>query len=213
MTASLSRYLKDFSAPPTMPMPVTLASDDFASAFSFDDALPQEPQIDVDAIRAEAFSEGREAGEAAVRAEWQSEREALEMRHAEELADLRQRLEQDAAHKIEDELTSAVDRIAATLADQTAFVLAPVMQEALAERAVLEMAEMIKAALTSHNGACLTVRGPVRLYEILKDALGDAAPELRHIETPDLDISVDIDEAVLVTRLSAWAGSLKKVLA
>jgi hypothetical protein len=210
MTASLSRYLKDFSAPPTMP--ATLASDDFASSFSFDDVLPQEPAIDVDAARLEAFAEGRAAGEAAIRSEWESEREALEARHAEALADLRQRLEQDAARKIEEGLAAAVERISAAVADQTAFVLAPVLQDALAERAVHEMAEMIKAMLTTHKAACLTVTGPAALFDILKEALGPEAPELRHVETSDLDISVDIDEAVLVTRLSAWAGSLKKVL-
>jgi hypothetical protein len=210
MTASLSRYLKDFSAPPTMP--ATLASEDFASAFSFEDPQLQEPVIDVDAVRAEAFAEGRQAGEAAIRAEWEDERAKLEARHADALADLRQRLEQDAARKIEEAFLAGVDRIAAAVADQTAFVLAPVLQEALAERAILEMAEMIKAALTTNKAACLTVKGPVALFDILKDALGDAAPDLRHVETLDLDISVDIDEAVLVTRLSAWAGSLKKVL-
>ncbi|WP_137132520.1 hypothetical protein [Rhizobium sp. FY34] len=210
MTATLSRYLKDFSAPPAMP--AALSHDDFSSSFSFDDVVPEEPVVDVEAIRAEAYAQGMQAGEETIRAQWEEDRQKLEARHAEALADLRQRLEQDAGRRIEEGLRAAVDTISAAVADQAALVLAPVMEEVLAERAVRDMAEMIKETLSEHKAACLTVRGPVALFDILKEALGPEAPELRHVETPDLDISVDIDEAVLVTRMSAWAGSLKKVL-
>jgi len=36
---------------------------------------------------------------------------------------------------------------------------------------------------------------------------------LRHVEMTDIDLSVTIGDNVIVTRMSAWADSLRKVLA
>jgi len=58
----------------------------------------------------------------------------------------------------------------------------------------------------------VTVKGPARLFDVLKGTLGEKAGLLRHLETGDVDLTVEFGDAVLVTRMSAWATSLKKVL-
>ncbi len=210
MTAPLSRYLKDFSSPP--PMPAAPEPEDFASSFAFE-LSPPEPAIDLEAERAAAYAEGKAAGEAEIRSVMESEREAREARHTIAQETLRVRLEGDAVARLETMLRDTVERLADRVCEQVAPVLAPILQEAVADGAIEELARSVKDALLLEKAAQITVHGPQTLFEKFKDALGDDAPDLQHRETDDLDISIDINDAVLVTRLSAWAGSLKKVLA
>jgi flagellar biosynthesis/type III secretory pathway protein FliH len=212
MTAPLARYLKDFGAAPVaMPVMPSFDDEEQDSPFSFD-AMPSEPPVDLEAERAAAHAEGFEQGRADVQALWDEERAATAARHAEEIATLRRSLEEQAAARIETGFRSTVDTLAVCLSDQVAQVLAPVLSEVLAEKAIGDLAQMIRTALAASPAATLTVHGPLSLFDLLQQALGEEAPQLRHVETPDLDLSVDIDEAVLVTRMSAWAASLKKVL-
>jgi hypothetical protein len=46
----------------------------------------------------------------------------------------------------------------------------------------------------------------------LQAHLGEEAALLRHIEAQDVDLTVTIGESVLVTRMSAWAVSLREIL-
>lgn len=214
MSASLSRYLKDFGAiqPPAAPLMAESLIEDAGPSFSFD-AFPPEPAIDIDAERAEARAEGEQAGRAEIRALWEAEKAEMEASHAAELAALRRQLEEAAAQRVDEGFRRMVSTLEASLCDQVAAVLAPVMSEAVAARAIAQLAEAIRQALGGGQAAVLTVYGPTDLFERLKDRLGEDAPTLRHVPAADLDIAVDLDDAVLVTRLSAWAASLRKVLA
>ncbi|MBP2548051.1 hypothetical protein J2858_000944 [Neorhizobium galegae] len=211
MTAPLARYLKDFGAPVSVPVMPSLIEEEDDSPFSFDPA-PSEPAVDVEAERAIARAEGEEAGRAEIMALWESERAESAARHADEIAALRLQLEEQAAARIETSFRTTVETLSLGLCDQVAQVLAPVMTEVLTQKAVEDLALMIRQALGANAAASLSVHGPEPMFNLLKQALGEDAPQLRHVEAPDLDISVDIDEAVLVTRMSAWAASLKKVL-
>ena len=211
MTAPLARYLKDFGAAPVA-MPVMPSFDEaHDDPFSFD-ATPPEPPVDLEAERAAAHAEGEVQGRAEIQALWDEERAATAARHAEEIASLRRLLEEQAAVRIDTGFRSAVDTLSTVLSDQVAQVLAPVLSDVLAEKAIGQLAQMIRTALGASPAAALTVHGPQHLFNLLQQLLGEDAPQLFHVEAADLDISVDIDEAVLVTRMSAWAASLKKVL-
>lgn len=212
MTAPLARYLKDFSsAPPPVVAPV-MDEPDFGASFSFEPTVDFMPSIDVEAERAAAFEDGKAEGERLAAAAHEAEREQLEAEHARALAALREQLEGEAVIHLDNQIRSMRDALAMTLEDLTAAALAPVLQAALAAKAAEDLADMVRDILTSEGVTRLTVKGPIALFEKFRDALGAEAPELRHIENDDLDLSVDIDESVLVTRLSAWAGSVKKVL-
>lgn len=210
MTAALTRYLKDFSTPAAPLAPV--AAFELDDPFHFEPVAP-EPAVDLEAERAAAFAEGRAEGEAASDARWEAERERLMAEHGAALIELREEMERQTAERMSATLVNLREEVAALVENAVAGVLAPVMEEAIAQAMVTELAELVRAALAAEDVARLTVYGSSHLFEMFSQALGAEAPELRHIETDDLDLSVDINEAVLVTRLSAWAGSLKKVLA
>ena len=57
------------------------------------------------------------------------------------------------------------------------------------------------------------VKGPANLFEQLKTRFDEPAPVFRHVETQDVDLTVEFGETVLVTRMAAWADTVRKVLA
>ncbi|MDP9837761.1 hypothetical protein J2T09_002518 [Neorhizobium huautlense] len=219
MSASIARYLKDFGEPQPAPAMLTPEFDiggfggqgGISDDFDFP-AVEPEPAIDLEAERAEAHAEGFEAARAQAEEKWTAERQALEAAHAAELAELCARLEVQASEKIEAGLNAIAGKLAAVIGEQTAAALVPFLEQSLADKAVDELADLIRKAMFDGDIGTITVSGPGEMFEKLKTALGSDAPVLRHVEADDLDLSVDIDGSVLVTRLSAWAASLRKVL-
>ncbi len=212
MSASIARYLKDFGEPQPAPVMLTPQFDIGGMSDDFDFPVAEEPAVDVAAERAEAHAEGFEAARVEADERWALEKQALEAAHAAEIAALKERYEVHAGERIEAGLNTIAARLAAVIGEQTAAALAPFLQESLANKAVDELADLIRKAMFDGDIGTITVSGPGEMFEKLKTALGSDAPVLRHVDADDLDLSVDIDGSVLVTRLSAWATSLRKVL-
>lgn len=211
MSASLARYLKDFGTPP----PPAVIADDldmFASDFAEPLALPAEEPVDIEAERAEAHAKGRQEATD----EWEQraaeDRAALIQTHEAEMAALKERLEGEVVAIIADRIEAIAAATARDVADQTARVLAPLIEEAIAAKATADLAELIKAAILEGDVNAVTVRGPAAMFEALRERLGENATVIRHVETDDIDLTVELGDASLVTRMSAWSASLKKVL-
>lgn len=214
MTASIARYLKDFGEP--TPVPPVLSDDigDFAFGGGFE--VPETPVDvpDVEAERSEAHAEGYEAGVTEARREWEDLRAQLQNDHAEEIAALRDKYEAEIASVVEKKMGEAAVLIAEAVSDQTARVLAPVVEQVLVSKAVADLADLLRVAILDGDAATITVHGPLHLFEKLTAVLGaEHAALFRHVEAADLDISADIGGSALVTRLSAWSARLKEVLA
>lgn len=214
MSASIARYLKDFGDPQP-PQPAALAFDEpmsfgFDSAFQDVFSAPAAPNGD--ALRQEAYAEGYEAAAAALGMKHQQEMDALRQQMADEMDALRQSFEQEAASRITGGLRAIAQEIALRIADETAACLAPVIQDEIAEKAVADLAVLIREAILEGEAGTIIVKGPLSLFNILATEMGDDASMLRHVEAADLDLTVEIAGSVLVTRLSAFAASLKKVL-
>ncbi|MCY1221319.1 hypothetical protein D9M72_333700 [compost metagenome] len=217
MSAMLSRYLKDFSAPKVelslMPQKYfTDLDSDYADGDRLG-ARPAMPDIDIDAERRRAFAEGRAEATAELVFEHERQIADLQAAHSAELAALTQRLEAETANRLAERFADMADGLVVALGDQTARVLAPVMEDALLQRAVAEMAQMIKQGLVAGEGCTLVVKGPTQLFEALKRQLGEDMPLFRHVETGDIDLAVEMDGTILVTRMAAWVDTVRKVLA
>lgn len=214
MTASIARYLKDFGEPPPAPVfDAEPAGFDLGHDI-FDIADPLEVPLDLEAERAAARAEGHAAAEEEAGLRWGEERETLLRAHAEEIAALRQKHEDEMADIVAQKLAEASLLIAEAVSTQTAQILAPLVEEALVDKAVSEMAALIRAAVAEGDLGAVVVHGPARLFGRLAAAFGEeGASLLRHVEAADLDITVDLGDSALVTRMSAWSARLRKVLA
>lgn len=212
MSVQLARYLKDFSAP-SQAAPSFFPSSGFAGPSA--PALPAQPAappVDVEAERAEAFAEGRAAAEAELTARHDVELQALRQAHVEEIEALRSRYEEDYAKALAARFSGLTEAVADLVAAQAAQVLAPVLTEMLTKGAVADLARMIAAGLGAGEGLTVTVKGPASLFQQLKSHFGENAPAFRHVEMQDVDLTVEFGEAVLVTRMAAWADTVRKVL-
>jgi hypothetical protein len=217
MSAQLARYLKDFGAPqrpqtPVFQPPSFGAEEGGIAAEPF--ALPLAlPAIDVEAERSEAFADGRAAAETELAAKHDAEIAALNEAHRAELDALKGRYEHDYAAALAERFSTLTGEVADLVAAQTAQVLAPVMNQILTKGAVADLARMIAEGLQGDEGLAITVKGPADLFEQLKSHFDHEAPVFRHVEMQDVDLTVEFGDTVLVTRLAAWADTVRKVLA
>lgn len=217
MSLQLARYLKDFSEPRRLRSPflhdgALAGSTNLAEEPAFD-LSTSVPEIDLDAEREQAFAAGRAEAEAELSARHKAEIEDLRKAHAAEIDALRDRLERHALSVIAERFKSMSDTLADLVASQAANVLAPVLDEVLAEKAIADLAAAIRAALPEGDGVVVTVKGPFNLFEKLKLQFEGGAPIFRHLEADDLDLVAEFGDAVLVTRMAAWADTVRRVLA
>ncbi|SFB10083.1 hypothetical protein SAMN03159496_01862 [Rhizobium sp. NFR07] len=211
MSASIARYLKDFGAPPPPPV-MDDELDMFAPDLSDVLALPAEEPVDIEAERADALARGKQEAADEWEQRWAADRAALVEAHETEMAALKERLEGELAATIAARVEAFATATAQEVAEQTARVLAPLVEDAVAAKATADLADLIKAAIIEGEVNAVTVRGPTPMFEALRTRLGDNATVIRHVESDDVDLTVELGDASLVTRMSAWSASLKKVL-
>lgn len=216
MSMSIARYLKDFGEH----QPAPLALDDAGvvqSSFpefdlGHDDSFAMPAPVDVDEEKRISYAEGHEAATATLTEQFEAEKRALLESHAAEIAEFQARYHTEMAGFVAARLQENHDLVVTNLDEQISAILAPVMTEALAQKAVAGLAEIIRPSLKDGEAATLTIKGPKALYDRLIEVLGGDDKAFRFVENSDVDLSVEMDNSVLVTRLSAWASSVRKVL-
>lgn len=214
MSLPLARYLKDFSQPATGASGSKgMAFPEQETAFDLDFAIAPEPEpIDLDAERRAAYVEGHEAAERELRETFEAERQALLDEHARAMDAMRLKFESETARALADGLHRAAGEIALAVSEQAAAAVAPFLSDQVVASAVQDLAEQLSTAILSGEAGAISVSGPAALFEMLKETLGDNAHVLHHVEADDLDLTADVGGTALVTRISAWTASLKKVL-
>jgi hypothetical protein len=216
MSTHLARYLKDFStprAPAPVFQPPSFAQESAPAMAEPLALLPALPAVDVEAERAAALAEGRAEAEAELQARHEASLAALKEAHKAEIEALKARYEQDYAAALAERFTALTGEVADQVAAQTAQVLAPVMSQVLTKGAVSDLARLVAEGLKDGEGMTITVKGPLNLFEQLKSHFEDPMPVFRHVEVQDVDLTVEFGDAVLVTRMAAWADTVRKVLA
>jgi hypothetical protein len=208
MSLTLSRYLKDFGAEPP---PAALPEISFEESTAFPE-IPMEPPVDIEAERREAYAQGHEAATQELSQKHEVELKSIIDAHREATEALRAHYEELAAQSIAVGMMQIATMLGQAVSAETAGVLAPVMTEALTAKAVGDLAELVTAAILDGAAGPITVSGPRHLFEVLQARLGENGSSLRFIEAQDVDLTVSIGESVLVTRMSAWAGSLREIL-
>ncbi|GAC1041642.1 hypothetical protein [Rhizobium sp. No.120] len=209
MSLALSRYLKDFGAELAPPSHVDDMA--FAEPSEFSE-IPGEPTVDVEAERRAAYAEGYEAASQELTRKHQAELDAMAQSFRAEMDALRIRYEEQAAERIAADMNRIAAMLGQAISTEAAAILAPIMTETLTTRAVGDLAELVKASILDGGVGPISVSGPRHLFEVLHSRLGHDGSLLRHVEADDVDLTVTIGESVLVTRMSAWAASLKEIL-
>jgi hypothetical protein len=216
MNAMLTKYLKDFSVPETTALVETSILSSLADSTLDDmDFLSQaepEPQIDLEAERKEAFDEGYAKARAELEEHFAGQLATIAEDHQHEVVAQEERHDSEVMRVIHARFFDMTVAISQSVADQTLQALLPVIDADVARRSVTALADAVRKAMTEEKAADVLVRGPMRLYEMLKPKFDERGIACRHVEAETIDILVEINETVLTTRLSVWAQSLAEVM-
>lgn len=212
MSASLARYLKDFSAPPAPPAILLEEDAGLAESDDFHFHEPPQPEIDLDEERRTAFEEGRAAMLAEMEEDHADRIAALQKAHADAQVALKAEYEQKIAGQIARRLEEIENAMAGQLSASLFNTLLPIINEQLAHKAVEALAASVRSAFHDPDGIEIVLRGPASLADPLSRLLADSGLALRHIETVDRDLTVEHGETVFVTRLAAWGESVEELL-
>lgn len=215
MNAMLTKYLKDFSVPQPVtqagkPLYETLAD---APLADFDFHSDPVPQIDIEAERQEAYDEGYRDAKASLESQHQEDIETLRQAHEFQLHGLADAHESETVWMIHTRFHEMTQAISQSVTEHALQILTPILDEEVCRRAISRLSDLVQELLRESSATMVVIRGPERLYARLKPMLEVDGLQTRFVETDSADISVEVDETVLVTRLANWAQALAEVSA
>ena len=215
MNAMLTKYLKDFSVPQSTALVETDLISSLASASPLEDlvfAPEPEPAIDLAAERKEAFDDGFAKGRAESEEGFAGQLATIAEEHAQEVRTMEERHDSEVMRVIHARFFDMTVAISQSVADQTLQALLPVIDADVARRSVAALADAVRKAMMEEMAADVLVRGPTRLFDMLKPKFDERGIACRHVEAETVDIIVEVNETVLTTRLQVWAQSLAEVM-
>ena len=213
MNSPLARYLRDFGAEP-VPAVVHVEAPMFFDAVSDVSALEEfVEQVDLEAERQQAYDEGFKAATEQMTAQNAEALAQLQQTHETEMEAHRLEFEGGVADYLAKALPELTERISTELADALVHLLAPLLKEELDRQAVDELAQQLKPELAREVLDQIRVFGPRHLCDLLRDKLEQAGEIIDFQPSESADLRVEMGDTLLVTRLSAFAAGLERVLA
>lgn len=211
MSVLLSR-LKDFSA--AVPPPPGDFPSDVADDFSQPDLLtaPVEEQVDIEAVKNEAYAEGHEAAERQLAEKHRQTLDAMDAAHREELAAIKEKYEGEVAEHIGQAFQQMTAAVAGAVEAAVVRVLSPLVQEKIAMQTAAAFASKVAEEITQGETGRLQVAGPDRLLETVRNRLAavDASVDFR--ETSEIELSFQMGDSVLVTRLAGVVEAMEGLM-
>ncbi len=213
MNAILHKYLKDFSlSDPVNPMDADPLHADDLSCGLLENGVEPEPAIDIEALCEAARLEGHESATSELTARHETEIATLAAVHRGEIDAVQHLFEIEIARLVEERFSSMSLSLSATLYDNVFKLLLPLIDVEMARKSVSELATLVGEMLGEGENRSLVIKGPVGLFGALQHKLADCGISCRHVPSASMDLTVGIDEGVLVTRLAAWRDSLSESL-
>ncbi|MBI1619737.1 hypothetical protein [Aquamicrobium zhengzhouense] len=221
---ALAAALKDFgapqhAAPESFSMPTSLPE---PAGFPFTGAelpdlptamdMPQTPEVDVDALVAEAVAKAEAELSERLGKEHQDALQLERDRHAEELEVLERRHADETAVLVHTAIADMEERVIALTSAVCARILGTVLTDDVRDRSLQRLAALITEALHDEEGVRIKVSGNRPLFQALKDKLPDYDAQIDFTEGPGLDLSVTIDDSMVETRLAEWSAALAEAL-
>jgi hypothetical protein len=205
MTAiPLARYLVDFGT----------ASETVAQIGAAD-RKEQEARAHAEAIAARAaeahergLQEGRRAAEAEVAARMEAQAKALEQK----LESERKAWVLKESHVIAERLVAGLRHIETRTAEVVARILEPFIAAEAHRAAVSELLAALEAVLSKSAGASVEISGPADLIAALRDRLARYPPSVKFDIRDVPDVRIELDHAVLETRVGAWMAHLEEAV-
>lgn len=205
MSGALAKYLKDFSQfTPPEPPPVSFEIDTPVASFESDWMPEPEVTVDLEEIKSTAFAEGEEAGKREQLMVQEKELDALRAAHEEEMEAMRARYEDEIATHLATAVTSMKQEIAGNVESACLRLFSTVMERELAITAATDISAQITREIQEGFAGTIRITGPDRMLQQIRDTLGHVENQVDYDVSDDIDIKVQLDNSVLMTRLAEF---------
>jgi len=186
--------------------------------FSLDEADGQEaqesapvPAIDIEAIKEEAFAEGREAA----RAEYEQERTRLVEANRLSLIENRQTVINSLGADLVGVCTASFAQLQSCLQEKLARLIAPLVEEKLTREAAAEFVQMLGAQAIEAQLPLIIEGDPALLNAFVVQAKNEPALNLDHYQLEAQEgsaLKLIVKDQVLSTRLSPLLQQLREII-
>lgn len=199
MSFAFAQHLEDFGQPKG-----------FASVSMFDTSpsdsmdIKSEPEIDVDAIKSMAYQDGYNAAIAELQQQNQAAEDALRAAQAQEIVAIEAKLGEAMAQTIALNARHQIDENCQTISQEVGQILSHVVSHELVNQSVQQLQELIRAAFTDDEAAQIRIEGPQVLVDKMQDAFGEEFVKIDVNTNENTELSVEIDETLMVTKLNDW---------
>lgn len=212
MSGTLASLLADFSSP--------IAGD--ASGLSLLRTVkiapetasePEPPAVDrqaelIRSVEARVRAEEREIA----RKELEDAIAAERARHLEDLNVQRSLWVEQQVLRLSSQLSDAIERIEATLAESTENILRPFVSEAFRQQSLAEFKDVVATLLSGRDAAPLKISGPEDLLSALKSHLGQYGDAIELLPGEHIEVSVVVQDTIAQTQLGFWSARLAQAL-
>lgn len=202
MSLAFAQYLQDFGSSggvPQITMMPEISGGDVAPL-----ALVAEVSIDLEAEKAVSFQEGYSAASQTLLAEHATQLEALAQSHKDELIKKEDELYTQVSQELMSGLASQIDRVSQDIKSEVSTILMQLIEEDLVQKSVEQLGDVIKKTLKENSNSKIDISGPNALLEKIKSNLDEELDHINLIEAENADLTVEIDQSILKTRLFEW---------
>jgi len=212
MSGTLASLLADFSSPVTG----EVSGISLLRAVKATPEITPEPEHPVVDRQAELIR----AAEARIRVEErETARKELEDaiaaergRHLEDLSNQRAIWVEQQAQQLSSQLSVAIERIEANLAERVANILRPFVSDAFRQKSLAEFKVVVATLLSGRDAAPLRISGPEDLLSAMRSHLGHYESAIEFCPGEHIEVSVVAQDTIAQTQLSSWSARLTQAL-
>ena len=173
---------------------------------------PPEPEFDFEEKLSEAYhrgvQEGLDAGKAEASTARALERADLQKRAVIEKLDF----QMNEYGRLSEALKDGFADLERRVAEATARVLQPLLEQAVSRQIVEELAENVARLTRAGNLGLLKVRGPERLLSSLKSKIETLAVDVEYVEEEGVEITVSAQSTEIRSELGAWRQLIEDIV-
>ncbi|MBN9216787.1 MAG: hypothetical protein J0I79_02425 [Mesorhizobium sp.] len=170
------------------------------------------PQADIGMLIAEAVAQAEAALGERLSAAHEAALEAERQANADEAKAFLESFGGDVGKAVSSHIDAMEIRVTDLVAATVARIIGGVVSDDLQKRSLEALARAVRETVGDGEAVRIAVRGPLSLFETLRESLGPRAANLDFTEAPGFDLTVTIDEAVFETRMAEWSATLSEVL-
>lgn len=171
-----------------------------------------EPSVDAGTSDEDLYQAGKNDGYTEASALFETQKQELIASHAEELEQLKSALTTELTTSCFDQIQAGLAKMESRIADHLALILRPLLAAELRDRTIAAFANEVRTLVHGPDTVRFEIRGPAELLEGFRQQPDIDMTMFTMVETHETEISLNLPDSVLETRLSALQNELNGII-